>query len=376
MSRFRGCSVAAAFAFAAAACTIEVEVPVPTADEAAPIVDRLLEAGDVERAAALAERAGLGEHEPTRTLAIETWIASGEYDRALEALPADTGSPELRTLTADACAMGALAAWEQGDAAMASQRLARCAEQERVDLVVLRYREAVEAGESPDDRTTRLAVEAIRDGQDGPERDLAAEELETILRALKERATDPVIAVGYQRRAFEIAGSPEFGETLAQDIYDTADAVSGTRPQDAATLFERLYLNQVVGLTVPMALQTQARDRARASLFPVFVGNYRARFDRKWRDDDIAAGIYSAEADSFSFETPTTAAEREVIQRWVYSRLERPAAIPLPSFVEQSNHCEADACSFTVEELARMAYDCGQLEQDHARSVGQQLVYE
>lgn len=374
MNRLGAIAAAAALA---AACTSAEPAPVDPA-EALALANDLVSDGQVDLAASLLERSQLASSEEGRPLMAEIALARGRYDEVFSLLAGvEVLSRQERQVRLDACAVGALDAFASGDDALASRRMAPCEASERIDLAVLRAMRTVRAGDPWTERDARTLVEALREGAEGPARDRAAAELEALLLQLSETTEDPVAAVNWRRRAFDVAQSPQIGADLAQRTYDVAEQVMATRPQDAATLLERLYLRQVQGLTVSSEMVERARGAAEIALFPVFLDHYRARFARKWRDGDIEAGVYDPESDTFTHPPVADAQGRRNMQSWIYSRIERPVPDPLPSFVEQQGHCDAsqDACTFTLEELATMAYRASDLEQQYAAEQGLTLQY-
>lgn len=345
--------------------------------ETLAIASVLVEAGQADLAAQLLEHQGLHDQLEGRGLFVDALIMLERFDEASAALANQTLGREDRTRLEDICAIGAIRAIEAGDEATASVRLRPCETSERIDLQMLRVRRDVGMDGELTDGLARDWVIAVSEADEGPERDLAAELVETLLLDRAEAAEDVMDRLNLRRRAFELGQNPELGATLPTEIFDAAQAIMVERPQDAATLLERLYLRQIQGLTVDEALAARARASAEEALFPVFLDHYRSRYANKWQEADVADALYDPESRTFTHPAPADVNTRQQIQRWVYGRIERPVPDPVPSFVELTGVCSASdaACTFTLDDLAGFAYRATELERQFAAQIGVTLQY-
>lgn len=363
-------------AIALAGCQGTPPAPVDEADTLA-MAEALLASGQADLAVRLLERQALHEELSGRGLYVDALLVLERFDDASAALANQTLGREDRTRLEDACAIGAIRAIEAGDEETANIRLRPCESSERIDVHMLRVRRDVGTDGELTDAMARDWVAAVREAEEGPERDVAAELLETLLLERAEAADDIMARLDLRRRAFELAQSPELGAVLPNEIFEAAQAIMVERPQDAATLLERLYLRQVRGLTVDEALASRARVKAEEALFPVFLDHYRNRYASKWQDRDVAEGIYDPETRTFNHPPPADVNTRQQIQRWVYVRIERPVPDPVPSFVELTEVCSAsdETCTFSLDDLGGFAYRATELERQFAAQIGVTLQY-
>lgn len=363
-------------AIALAGCQGTPPAPVDEADTLA-MAEALVASGQADLAVRLLERQALHEELSGRGLYVDALLVLERFDDASAALANQTLGREDRTRLEDACAIGAIRAIEAGDEETANIRLRPCESSERIDVHMLRVRRDVGTDGELTDAMARDWVAAVREAEEGPERDVAAELLETLLLERAEAADDIMARLDLRRRAFELAQSPELGAVLPNEIFEAAQAIMVERPQDAATLLERLYLRQVRGLTVDEALASRARVKAEEALFPVFLDHYRNRYASKWQDRDVAEGIYDPETRTFNHPPPADVNTRQQIQRWVYVRIERPVPDPVPSFVELTEVCSAsdETCTFSLDDLGGFAYRATELERQFAAQIGVTLQY-
>lgn len=365
-------ALALSLAVAVVGCTAAEPAPVDPA-ELTQLASELLAQGELELASELLKRNGLDASEAGRPVMARIALARGEFEEVFRGLGnAGDLTREERAIRLDACATGAGEAFAAGDDDLASRRIGPCETSDRVDLLVYRAMRTVRAGDPWDDVAARELTATLHESEEGPARDTAAAELEALLLGLSESTDDAFAAVNWRRRAFEVARNGEIGADLAQRTFDTARAIMTTRPQDAATLLERLYLRQIQGIDIPSTMVAEARSAAEVALFPVFLEHYHARFTRKWLEEDFEAGIYDLQTQTFTHPPLTDAAARRELQAWIYRRIERPAPSPLPSFAEQLGHCDdtQDHCQFTIEDLATFAYRATSLEQEYAAQQG------
>lgn len=334
-------------------------------DEVYALVDDLLERGDLETAVALLEQHELAETDRGLFLRAEAAVMAAEFDTAFELLTVRMQlEPEQLYLLTDACAMGALAALDNGNAAVAAQRVQHCERHDRVDVRAL----AIRSSEAP---PTAEQVDAlltsIRGAEPGPEVDVAAAQLELGLLEHAERLaeTDDLASLELTTLAFRVGQDPEVGGRLAQAYFDAAEARFDSDPQTAATLYEHLYVARIEGLEVDPELAARAETRSRDALFPVYQGNLRARYDRKFADEDAEAGIFDPAAGTFDFGVLDDAAYEEFLV-WLYRRMERPRPFPTPDSLAWAGVCEdrSRPCAFVFRDFARIAYYTGRIEEE------------
>ena len=366
---------AASFALALAGCAPEATPPVVSDAEATSLADRLLDAGQAELALALLDAYQLGDEGDAARYVVDALVLLERFEEAHARLDAlgDAGHAEQRM---DACAMGALSAWAGEDEERASRLLAPCEGLDRVDLHVLGLRARHHLAEVLELTELGAASRRVLGAEASPERDLAAAELEALLLALSESEQDPFRAIELRRRAFEIGRDPAMAAALIAGMLQTAEAIGEERPQDAATLYERLYLGQTAGLRVPEDAMAQARAGAEEVLLPVYYSNFEPRYLRKFADDDEASGLLERESLTFTFPPPRDASARDALVRWLYARAERPVPTPMAD-LSGAVGCEAaDApCTFSLLQLATVAYRFGDLEQAWAEREGVTLDY-
>lgn len=361
---------------AGSACAPELEPPRVDEPEVVELVDRLLDAGFAELGIELLDAYALGAEGDAARYYADALILLQRFEDAHARLERVSGYAGHATQIADTCAMGALAAWAERDDTLARARLEPCAEGGRIDLVVLRFRARMDGGEVPAPGELNALLRNVTGADEGPERDLAAGELESLLLRMAARHGDPVEAIEYRRRAFEVGRDPALGATLVDEILETAAAVVEERPQDAATLYERLYLGQTPGLAVPEAARQHARQAAEDALFPVYYSNYEPRYLRKFAEDDEFAGVFERETLSFRFTPPRDASAREAIARWIYARAERPVPTPMADLTHRLGCVAADApCTFTMRQLAEVSYRFAAYEQAWAEEQGVTLNF-
>ena len=270
--------------------------------------------------------------------------------------------------------MGALSAWAGEDEERASRLLAPCEGLDRVDLHVLGLRARHHQAEVLELTELGAASRRVLGAEASPERDLAAAELEVLLLALSESEQDPFRAIELRRRAFEIGRDPAMAAALIAGMLQTAEAIGEERPQDAATLYERLYLGQTAGLRVPEDAMAQARAGAEEVLLPVYYSNFEPRYLRKSRDDE-ASGLLERESLTLTFPPPRDASARDALVRWIYARAERPVPTPMAD-LSGAVGCEAaDAPHVLAPAAATVAYRFGDLEQAWAEREGVTLDY-
>jgi hypothetical protein len=302
---------------------------------------------------------------------------SGEYERALQVLTErmDLTAEDL-VLLEDACAMGALAALDGEDSALATDRLAACQtrNRERVDLRALALRAAGTDPAPAEDILDALTV-AIQDAESAPEVDVAADQLEQFLLELADAADSPRERLELRTRAFRLGQEPTLGAALVGEYMDAAASVED--PQEAATLYEHVYLARIPGLDAPEEAREEAERLAQDVLFPVFAENFRNRYDRKWSEEDIDADIFDAETSTFTFPAVTDDESRDTVIAWLYLRMERPRPTPNPDYLAIGGACQDPTapCVFDYEQFARWAYFSNRYDAALEAEIGHSLTW-
>lgn len=340
----------------------------PTPEDPAVVlqtVDELLEGGDPTAALALLERHVLMDTDEGLIFAVEAWIMSGEYELAQSTLTSRIDlDNETIVLLEDSCVMGCLTNIESGDMGRARYFLSACDSRDRIDIEVLRVR----ISEEPVTLDAYDAlIEELRATESGPEADQAAAELEAHLIERADATEDPILEVALLRRAFGVGQDPELGEHVVETVLEAAEGVIDTDAQQAATLFEIIYLKQVEGLEITDEQVAHATSRAEVALFPVYVGNLWARYERKFSEEDVAAGLMDLETRTFNVGSIDTEERFEEVIAWYFRRIERPRPIPTPDVFGNANTCHDRTvdCTFPFQTFAAMAYGMSALEREY-----------
>ncbi len=328
-------------------------------------VDELLEGGDPTAALALLERHTLADTPEGLLFAVEAWIMSGEYEIAQSTLRerVDLDAQNI-VLLEDSCAMGCLTGIENGNLERARSLLATCEGQDRIDLQVLRVRVAEEP---PPMDTYDVLMTRLQEVESSPEVDQAAAALEADLIERAAATDDALLEVALLRRAFGVGQDPELGERLVATIFETAEGVIEEQPQEAATLFELIYLRQVEELEVSDEEVTRATRRAEVALFPVYVENLWMRYERKFSEEDVELGIMDLETRTFNVGPIDTEERFEAVMVWYFRRIERPRPLPTPGVFEYGNTCHDRTvdCTFPFQTFAAMAYGMSAMEREY-----------
>lgn len=325
-------------------------------------VDELLEGGDPTAALALLERHQLADTDRGLVYSVEAWIMSGEYELAQDTLLARVDlDADTVLLLEDACAMGALAAIDEGDRATAASRLVPCADRDRVDLFAINARLA----DPTDMRAYDRMIERVRSEEAGPELDTAAVQLEQMFLERAEVAEDVAAEIALRRRAFVVGRDPAIGDALIERIFEAAEEVIESDRQQSATFLEIIYLEQIDGLDVPDEEVARAIARAEEVLFPIFTGNIWDRYERKFSEDDIELGILDLETRTFDVGMIDTEERLDEVLTWYFRRIERPRPRPTPDIFANIGVCEdrSAPCTFSFENYAAMAYGMNALEE-------------
>lgn len=331
------------------------------------LVDELLEQGDAPRALQLLEGSDLTETEEGRRFRAEAAVMTGAFDDALVLLTQELTLDETtRPILMDACAMGALAALDDGDVDTARRRAEPCLRDERIDLEALRFR--LRPGAPTDDEAEAM-LESLEAADAGPELDVAAAQVEQAFVAFAASAEgrDASEQMRMLRFAFAVGQDPEIGTQLIEATMAAADALRETDGQGAVNIYERLMVPNTPGLEVPEEVVEQASARAREILFPIYVENLRMRYDRKRAEDDIEAGRFDPETSTFNVGRLDTEERYNAFLQWLFYAQERSRPTPTPDILGAVGICEDRSvpCTFSFEDYARIAFSMRQIEIDY-----------
>ncbi len=217
---------------------------------------------------------------------------------------------------------------------------------------------------------------AVQEAESGPEVDVAADQLEQFLLELADAAESPRDRLELRTRAFALGQEPTLGAALVDEYM--AAAAAADDPQEAATLYEHVYLPaRVPGLDAPEAVREEASRLAQDVLFPVFAENFRNRYDRKWAEEDTAAEILDAESATFTFPAVDDDESRDAVIAWLYLRMERPRPTPNPDYLAIGDVCQDPAapCVFDFEQFARWAYFSNRYDAALEAELGHSLTW-
>jgi hypothetical protein len=357
-----------AFAGLALSSLVACNACSPTPEEPEVVlqtVDELLEGGDPTAALELLERHTLLDTPEGLLFAVEAWIMTGDYETAQTTLAERIDlDGENIVLLEDSCAMGCLTGLDNGNLERARDLLAACDGRDRIDLQVLRIRTSDEPATLD---VYDALMESLQAAESGPEVDQAAAALEVHLIERADSAETPLLKVELLRRAFGVGQDPELGERVRATVLEAAESFMETDVQQAATLFEILYLRQIDGLEVSDEEVAHATSRAEVALFPVFVGNLWGRYERKFSEEDAAAGVMDLETRTFNVGPIDTDELFEAAIVWLFRRLERPRPTPTPDVLGNVNACHDRTveCTFPFQTFAAIAYGMSALERDY-----------
>ena len=329
-------------------------------------------------------------------LVVEALTRDQQFEQAAVELASLPDGPYLEPLRRDLCLRGARAAGD--DPQLLLTRILPCADDSRVDFQAWRILanilplpavDAVAEGypdrgmvarPSPvDAMPTYELARSVSELPPSEHVDVARQVLERIYLATSIRVPDPVLRLLARRDAYLVRNTPEIGSGLLEELETTADQLRATDPQGAASLYEVLIFGTVGELPIPDDVLARVRQKTRDTLFPIFMTNFEDRYLSKHLEDDVAAGILTADERIARFGPVSDLAERRAqLAAWIYRVNERPTPVPTPDFAALIPGCSdpAATCAVDFTTLSTLIYNVDATEAALAASLGRPLDYQ